>query len=60
MTSQQCYEGLRVYHRARDLFGWVKSVQGNQALVKYEWPWDPKAEPEMIETAELDFASAWE
>jgi hypothetical protein len=36
--------GDRVYHRKSDLFGRVVSINGSNATVRYEWPWDPKAQ----------------
>lgn len=55
--------GDRVYHRARDLFGKVVSLDygiPQNALVKYELPWDPKAPPEAVPVAQLAPSSEWE
>lgn len=51
--------GDRVFHRRRDLFGTVVEVDyrldEDRALVKYEWPWDPKAPPESVAVKELSW-----
>lgn len=60
--------GSRVFHRGHDLFGKIVSIHTNDlakppyqfANVKYEWPYDPKAEPEPVPLEELDAASNWE
>ena len=48
--------GDRVFHRRADLFGRVTSIKGDNATVRYEWPWDPEAS-EVIPLVEL---SQWE
>ncbi len=50
--------GQRVFHRRADAFGTVVLLTGDAALVKYEWPFDPKWEPQRVPLAEL--VSAWE
>ena len=51
------HEGQRVYHRHRDLFGYIVSIDrrldDDRALVKYEWPWDPEKPPEDVPLKEL-------
>ncbi len=50
--------GQRVFHRRADAFGVVIQLNGEEALVKYEWPFDPKWEPQRVPVSEL--VSAWE
>jgi hypothetical protein len=50
--------GQRVYHRCADAFASVVEVDGDDALVKYEWPFDPNWEPQTVPVAEI--VSAWE
>lgn len=38
--------GTRVYVRRRDLFGSLEAIEGDEAVIKFEWPWNPKAPPE--------------
>jgi hypothetical protein len=45
--------GQRVFHRRADAFASVVDVDGEYALVKYEWPFDPKWEPQRVPRAEL-------
>lgn len=55
--------GARVYHRSRDLFGKVVSLDygiPQSAMVKYELPWDPSAPPEAVPVAQLAPSSEWE
>lgn len=55
--------GSRVYHRHRDLFGKIVTMDygiPQTAMVKYELPWDPKAPPEAVPVSELAHASEWE
>lgn len=52
--------GQRVFHRRADLFGTVKGLRTkdgqNLATVKYEWPWDPQADPVEVPSAALSDA----
>lgn len=45
--------GQRVLHRRADLFGRVERIEGTDAFVKYEWPWDPDAPPEKVPADQL-------
>lgn len=51
--------GTRVYRRRSDLFGVLCETPSDAAtvLVKWEWPWDPAAEPEKVLVSELVLAS---
>lgn len=40
--------GERVYHRKADLFGSIRTLDSEYALVKYEWPNDPDAVPTSV------------
>lgn len=53
-------EGDRVFHRRADMFGRVESLGDGSALVRYEWPCDPGAEPSDIPLGELRLASTAE
>lgn len=57
MNIEESKIGIRVYSRYRDLFGTITSFPGgNDAMVKYEWPMDAKAEPQRDSLDKLDFA----
>lgn len=49
--------GERVFHRRLDLFGMVIAIDyrldEDRASVKYEWPYDPNADPEIVSVKEL-------
>lgn len=45
--------GERVYVRWMDLLGMITEVKERTVMVKFEWPWDPKAGPEEVDKREL-------
>lgn len=47
------YVNQRVYYRRGDLFGTIRELDSTSALVKFEWPYDPAAEPERRELNQL-------
>ena len=50
--------GDRVYHRRADMFGSIKAMANFERMsVKYEWPYDPAAEPVEVPFNELVHAT---
>lgn len=54
MNSLGLEVGDRVYHRRADLFGTVVDYRKITVLIRYDWPYDPKAEPVWVPMAELE------
>ena len=56
--KRETIKGTRIYHRQRDLYGYVESYEGDGMVkVKYEWPYDPAAPAVLISLEELVEAS---